>query len=56
MTERLRNLAKIETGIRTGESTGSVKKRADKLKIKELHLDVKDKVSILPEILKRKKL
>jgi 3-deoxy-D-manno-octulosonate 8-phosphate phosphatase (KDO 8-P phosphatase) len=54
--ERLRNLAKIETGIVTGENTGSVKKRAEKLKIKELHLGSKDKAAVLHEILKRKKL
>ena len=54
--ERLRNLVKIETGIVTGETTGSVKKRAEKLKIKELHLGCKDKAAVLQEILKRKKL
>jgi YrbI family 3-deoxy-D-manno-octulosonate 8-phosphate phosphatase len=54
--ERLRNLTNIETGIVTGESTGSVKKRAEKLKIKELHLGCKDKAAVLQEILKRKKI
>ena len=51
--ERLRTLANIETGIITGELSGSVKKRADKLKIKELFLGAKDKHLLLDEILKR---
>jgi YrbI family 3-deoxy-D-manno-octulosonate 8-phosphate phosphatase len=54
--ERLRKLLNIETGIITGELSGSVKKRAEKLKIEELHLGTKDKVSVLDEILKRKNL
>lgn len=54
--ERLRNLVNIETGIVTGELSPSVKKRAEKLKIKELHLGIKNKVLILNEILKRKNL
>jgi len=53
---RLRKLVGIETGIVTGELSGSVKKRAEKLKIKELHLGTKDKVLILNEIIKRKNL
>lgn len=52
--ERLRKLACIETGIVTGEFSGSVKMRAEKLKIKELHLGTKNKVSVLKEILRRK--
>ncbi len=54
--ERLRNLLKIETGIITGELSGSVKKRAEKLKITELFLGVKEKQILLPEILERNKL
>jgi 3-deoxy-D-manno-octulosonate 8-phosphate phosphatase (KDO 8-P phosphatase) len=54
--ERLRNLLGIETGIITGELSGSVKTRAEKLMIKELHLGAKDKVSVLKEIMERKKL
>ncbi|RPI71545.1 MAG: HAD-IIIA family hydrolase [Ignavibacteriales bacterium] len=54
--ERLRNLLNIETGIITGELSGSIKKRAEKLQIKELHLGAKDKVSVLNEILKRNNL
>ncbi|QQS37896.1 MAG: HAD-IIIA family hydrolase [Ignavibacteriales bacterium] len=49
--ERLRNLLSIETGIITGELSGSVETRAAKLKITELHLGVKDKKKILNEIL-----
>ena len=54
--ERLRNLAGIETAIITGELSGSVRKRAEKLKITELHLGIKDKVACLQEILSRKNL
>ena len=52
----LRNLLQIETGIVTGELSGSVRKRAEKLKIQELHLGVKDKVAVLTEILNQTKL
>ena len=51
--ERLRN-CQIETGIVTGEMSPSVKKRAEKLQIVELHLGVKDKAAKLREILDRK--
>ncbi len=54
--ERLRNLANIETGIITGELSLSVKKRAEKLKISELHLGIKDKSSLLLEMLLKKNL
>ena len=53
--ERLRN-ADIETGIVTGEISPSVKKRAEKLNISELHLGSKDKAAVLKEILERKNL
>ena len=49
--ERLRNNLGIETGIITGEFSGSVLKRAEKLNIKYLYRGVKDKKSLLPEIL-----
>lgn len=48
--ERLRKLLGIETGIITGELSGSVKKRAEKLKIEEIHLGVKNKLDILNKI------
>ena len=54
--ERLRNLANVETGIITGENTGIVSSRADKLKIEEVHLGIKNKVETLNEIVKRKNL
>jgi 3-deoxy-D-manno-octulosonate 8-phosphate phosphatase (KDO 8-P phosphatase) len=53
--ERLRNCG-IETGIITGENSGAVKKRAEKLNITELHLGIKDKGVVLKEILERKQL
>jgi 3-deoxy-D-manno-octulosonate 8-phosphate phosphatase (KDO 8-P phosphatase) len=52
---RLRNIG-IETGIITGELSGSVRTRAEKLKIKELFQGVLDKKSVLEEILKRRNL
>jgi len=51
--ERLRNIAGIPTGIITGECSPSVIKRAEKLKITELHLGAKDKPAVLKEILSR---
>jgi YrbI family 3-deoxy-D-manno-octulosonate 8-phosphate phosphatase len=51
--ERLKNLAGVETGIITGEFSPSLVKRAEKLKITELHLGVKDKPTVLKEILDR---
>ena len=54
--ERLKKILDIETGIITGELSGSVKKRAEKLDIKELHLGVKDKPNLLKQILKENKL
>lgn len=52
--ERLKKLCGIETGIVTGELSGSVKKRAEKLHITELHLGIKDKAALLKDILERK--
>jgi 3-deoxy-D-manno-octulosonate 8-phosphate phosphatase (KDO 8-P phosphatase) len=48
--ERLRKELNIETGIITGEISGSIKKRAEKLKIKELHLGATEKHLLLSEI------
>jgi YrbI family 3-deoxy-D-manno-octulosonate 8-phosphate phosphatase len=53
---RLRKLVDVDTGIITGENSIPVKKRAEKLKIIELYLDVEDKYSVLKAILKRKDL
>ncbi|MDR3625470.1 MAG: HAD-IA family hydrolase [Ignavibacteriaceae bacterium] len=54
--ERLRELAGVDVGIVTGEKSGSVQKRAEKLKIKELYLGVKDKEALLHKLLKLKRL
>ena len=51
--ERLRKELNIETGIITGEISGSIKKRAEKLKIKELLLGATEKHLLLSEIQKR---
>lgn len=51
--ERLRKLVGVESGIITGETSPSVVTRAAKLKITELHLGIKDKRSLLTEILER---
>lgn len=51
--ERLRKFADVQTGIITGELSPSVAKRAEKLKISELHLGIKDKPAVLQEILSR---
>jgi 3-deoxy-D-manno-octulosonate 8-phosphate phosphatase (KDO 8-P phosphatase) len=54
--ERLLKLAGVETGIITGELSPSVAKRAEKLNIKELHLGIKDKLLVLDEIIKKRKI
>ena len=51
--ERLRKYAGIETIIITGENSGAVKSRAEKLKINEFYLGVKKKEELL-EIIKKK--
>lgn len=51
--ERLRNIVNIETGIITGERSLSVMKRAEKLKIIELHLGIKDKLTHILKIVER---
>ena len=54
--ERLRKFAEAEVGIITGERSPSLQKRAEKLKITELHLGIRDKIATLEEILARRKL
>lgn len=54
--ERLHTLAEVETGIITGETSGAVQRRAEKLNIAELHLGVKNKVEVLTHILARRQL
>lgn len=51
--ERLRDLAGIETGIVTGEVSPSVVKRAEKLRIHECLLGVKDKAAAVRDFLLR---
>jgi YrbI family 3-deoxy-D-manno-octulosonate 8-phosphate phosphatase len=51
--ERLRKYAGIETVIITGENSGTVKSRAEKLKITEFYLGVKKKEEVL-ELIKKK--
>jgi 3-deoxy-D-manno-octulosonate 8-phosphate phosphatase (KDO 8-P phosphatase) len=51
--ERLRRFAGVEVGIITGEQSGPVQKRAEKLNIIELHQGIKDKPAILQGILTR---
>ncbi|HSZ24652.1 MAG TPA: HAD hydrolase family protein [Cytophagaceae bacterium] len=52
--ERLRTLAGIETGIITRENSLPVAKRAEKLKISELHMGSMNKEELLDEIAKRR--
>lgn len=49
--ERLRTQASVETSIMTGENSKSVLKRAEKLNIKYLYQNIKDKKSLLPTVL-----
>jgi YrbI family 3-deoxy-D-manno-octulosonate 8-phosphate phosphatase len=51
--ERLRKYAGIETIIITGENSPAVKSRAEKLKMQDFYLGVKDKTEVL-EIIKKK--
>ena len=46
-------LANIHFAIITGENTSIVKRRADKLKVEDCFLGVKDKVSVAEELLKK---
>ena len=51
--ERLRTLAQVEVGIITGERSGSVQMRAEKLQIGELYMGIKDKLALLAGICAR---
>jgi YrbI family 3-deoxy-D-manno-octulosonate 8-phosphate phosphatase len=51
--ERMRKYAGVETIIITGEESGSVRTRAEKLKIREFYLSVNKKEELLPEIMKK---
>ena len=50
--ERLRHHG-VATGIVTGELSPSVARRAEKLRITELHLGIKDKATLLAALLER---
>lgn len=52
--ERLRKYAGVETGILTGEATEIVRKRAEKLKMHEIHLGINYKDRQFKEILERR--
>jgi 3-deoxy-D-manno-octulosonate 8-phosphate phosphatase (KDO 8-P phosphatase) len=54
--ERLRQITGIEIGIVTGENSPAVARRAEKLKITELHLGIRDKTAVLADIFGRLKL
>jgi len=54
--ERLRKFAAVDVGVITGEHSGPVQRRAEKLAIEELHLGVKDKPAVLRDILARRAL
>ena len=51
--ERLRKYAGVETIIITGEESGSVKARAEKLNINEYYLGVKKKQELLQTVMKK---
>lgn len=52
--ERLRTIAGISTGIVTREQSAIVAKRAEKLRIEELHLGVRDKLPAVQAIAARR--
>jgi 3-deoxy-D-manno-octulosonate 8-phosphate phosphatase (KDO 8-P phosphatase) len=54
--ERLRQLTGIEVGIVTGEKSPAVLRRAEKLKIAELHVGIRRKSAVLADIFDRLKL
>lgn len=51
--ERLRNVG-VEVGFVTGEVTGPLVKRAEKLKVTELHLGIKDKAAVVSSIVRNR--
>ena len=50
---RRRQIVNVATGIITGEKSASVKKRAEKLQIAELHQGINNKMQVLEEIMAR---
>lgn len=54
--ERLRALAHVETGVITGENSEMVKKRMEKLAIREYHPGIADKYEVMKEIMAEREL
>lgn len=54
--ERLKEMTSIETIIISGEASDSIKKRAQKLAIKEVHLGIKNKMNILKTITQKREI
>jgi len=54
MGRRLLQLADIDMGIITGELSESIKRRAERLDIDELHQGIRDKLALLPAICSRR--
>jgi YrbI family 3-deoxy-D-manno-octulosonate 8-phosphate phosphatase len=54
--ERLLKLVNVETGIITGENSEIVRRRVEKLKIKEYHPGITDKLFVLNEIIRNRNL
>ena len=54
--ERLRRLVNIETGLVTGENSEIVRKRVEKLGIREYHPGSIEKLSVLKNIIRNRKL
>ncbi|MCB9217915.1 MAG: HAD hydrolase family protein [Ignavibacteriales bacterium] len=54
--ERLRKIAKVKTGIISGEKSFLVRKRADKLDLEEVYLGIKIKIKTLKSIMKSNEL
>ncbi len=52
--ERLRTVVQVDVGIVTGERSPSLRQRAVKLGIDELHLNSRDKPAVLAEIIARR--
>lgn len=54
--ERLLQLRGVPTGIITGEMSPAVARRAEKLKITELHLGIKNKLDVLNQVMQARQL
>lgn len=54
MGVRLLRAAGLEVALITGENSQAVARRAEKLKIEEVHLGIEDKLPVLQDLAKRK--